>query len=166
MTILIRSVRLLAIALWVGSLVFFVIVAAVAFKALPSAHDAGLVVRGSLIALHRLGLAAGLVYLLLTLTLLATQRDSHPVRAAELGLVAVMLVLTAYSQMSVLPRMETDRLALGGDVTHAPASAPAHLDFDRLHGLSTRLEGTVLIAGLLLLVMAPVHGREDYDRFA
>ena len=166
MTTVFRIVRLIALAVWVGGLVFFGFVAAVAFKTLPDAHSAGLVVRGSLIALHHIGMAAGLVYLLVTLALLATQGDSHPVRAAELVLVVVMLVLTGYSEFSVIPRMEADRVALGGDVATAPAEAPALKHFDRLHKVSVRVEGAVLVVGLLLLCLSPVHGRDDFDRFA
>jgi hypothetical protein len=166
MNIVFRIVRLIALAVWVGGLIFFGFVAAVAFKTLPNAHEAGLVVRGSLIALHHIGLVAGLVYLLVTLAMLATQGDTHPMRAVELLLVVVMLALTGYSEFSVIPRMEADRVALGGDVSIAPADAPALQHFDRLHKVSVRVEGTVLIAGLLLLGLAPVHGRDDFDRFA
>jgi D-alanyl-lipoteichoic acid acyltransferase DltB (MBOAT superfamily) len=166
MTTVLRIVRLYALAIWVGGLVFFGFVAAMAFKTLPDAHEAGLVVRGALIALHHIGLVAGLVYLLCTLALLATQRDTHPIRAAELVLVLVMLVLTGYSEFSVLPRMETDRITLGGDVTKAPEDAPSKQHFDRLHTLSVRLEGVLLVEGLMLLAMAGVHGRDDFDRFA
>src|ERR1700679_3438683 len=139
MTTVFRIVRLFALAIWVGGLVFFGFVAAVAFRTLPDAHSAGLMVRGSLIALHHIGMVAGLVYLLVTLALLATQGDTHPVRAAELVLVVVMLVLTGYSEFSVIPRMEADRVALGGDVTKAPADAPALAHFDRLHKVSVRV---------------------------
>jgi hypothetical protein len=166
MTTVFRVVRLFALAVWVGGLVFFGFVAAVAFKTLPDAQSAGLVVRGSLISLHHIGMVAGIVYLLFTLALLATQRDTHPVRAAELILVVVMLVLTGYSEFSVIPRMEGDRISLGGDVTKAPLDAPARTHFERLHTVSVRVEGAVLIAGLLLLGMASIHGRDDFDRFA
>jgi hypothetical protein len=166
MTALLRALRSISIAVWVGSLVFFIVVAGVAFGNLPSVHEAGLVVRGSLLALHRIGLLAGAVYFVLTLILLATQRDSHPVRAIELALVVAMLCLTGYLQLSILPRMESDRLALGGDVQATSKDAPAHKHFDRLHVLSTRLEGAVLIEGLLLICLAPIHGREDFDRYA
>ena len=165
MTLLLRVLRLIAIATWVGSLIFFGFVAKVAFTSLPDARQAGLVVRGALVALHHLGLVAGLVYFLITLALLATQSDTHPARAAELALILAMLSLTLYSQASVLPRMESDRLSLGGDVASAPSDAPARAHFDRLHKLSVRLEGAVLIEGLLLLVLAPIHGRDDFDRF-
>ena len=136
-----------------------------AFKTLPDAHLAGNMVRGSLIALHRMGLIAGTLYLFFTLALLAMQRDTHPARAVELALVIAMMALTGYSQMSVIPRMETDRMTLGGDVSKAPADAPAKVHFERLHGLSTKLEGAVLIEGLILLGLAAVHGRDEVYRF-
>ncbi len=161
-----RILRLIPLAIWVGSIVFFIVVAGIAFKVLPSVHQAGLVVRGSLLILHRIGLFAGALYLFFTLALLATQADSHPARAAELILVISMMALTLYLQQSVLPRMETDRLSLGGDIATAPANSPARLHFDRLHGLSTRLEGAVLVEGLLLLCLAPVNGRDHADRYA
>lgn len=159
MTLTLRALRLICLALWVGGIVFFLAVASVAFKTMPSIHLAGLVVRGSLLSLHRIGLGAGEVYLFCTLALLATH-DSHPVRAVELVLVVSMLALTLYLQQSVLPHMETDRLTLGGDVQTAPAANPTRAHFDRLHGVSTRLEGAVLLEGLILLCLAPIHGRE------
>ncbi len=166
MTTVLRIVRLYALAIWVGGLVFFGFVAAMAFKTLPDAHEAGIVVRGALISLHHIGMAAGLIYLLCTLALLATQRDTHPIRAAELVLVMMMLALTGYSEFSVIPRMETDRISLGGDVTKAPEDAPAKKHFDRLHSVSVKVESVVLIEGLMLLAMAGIHGRDDFDRFA
>lgn len=166
MTTILRILRLIAIATWIGSLIFFGFVAKVAFTVLLDPHSAGLVVRGTLISLHHLGLVAGLIYFIITLALLATQGDSHPARAAELALIVAMLGLTVYSQYSILPRMEVDRNALGGDVAASPANAPAHIHFDRLHNLSVKIEGAVLIEGLLLLVLAPIHGRDDFDRFA
>jgi putative copper export protein len=166
MTTVFRIVRLFALAIWVGGLVFFGFVAAVAFKTLPDAHAAGLVVRGSLIALHHIGMVAGLIYLLFTLALLATQRDTHPIRAAELVLVVAMLVLTGYSEFSVVPRMEADRMSVGGDITTAAVDSPVREHFERLHKVSVRVEAAVLFEGLLLLGMASIHGRDDFDRFA
>ena len=166
MTTVLRSIRLYALAVWVGGIVFFSFVAAIAFKSLPDAHEAGIVVRGALISLHHIGMVAGLIYLVGTMALLATQRDSHPIRAAELALVLMMLMLTGYSEFSVIPRMERDRMTLGGDVSKAPMDAPARRHFERLHGVSVKVEGVVLIEGLMLLAMAAVHGRDDFDRFA
>lgn len=158
-----RIIRLLSLAAWVGGILFFLSVASVAFKTMPSAHLAGIVVRGSLLSLHRIGLFAGGFYLFFTLALLAMQHDSHPARAAEIALIVSMMALTLYLQQSVLPHMETDRLTLGGDVQSAAPDAPARQHFDRLHNLSVRLEGVILIEGILLIGLAPVHGRE-FDR--
>ena len=162
-----RILRLVSVALWVGGLAFFAFaVAPVAFKTMPDAHQAGIIVRGTLLVLHRIGLFAGCVYLFFTLALLATQADSHPARAVEIVLVVSMLALTLYLQQSVLPRMETDRLTLGGEVNTAPVDAPARVRFERLHRTSERLEGTILFEGLALLCLAAVHGRDETDRFA
>jgi hypothetical protein len=169
MTLLLRTVRLIALAIWVGGLVFFGLVAKVAFDNLHDPAQAGLIVRGSLLDLHTLGLAAGALYLILTVALIATQRDTHPIRAIELALVIAMLSLTAWSQFSVIPRMEAGRLALTarfGEVNHAPTSDPARQRFDRLHDVSVKLEGAVLLEGLVLLALSTQHGRDDYDRFA
>jgi hypothetical protein len=166
MTTVLRILRLIALATWVGSLIFFGFVAKVAFTTLPDAHSAGAVVRESLISLHHLGLAAGMIYFFITLGLLATQGDTHPARAAELALIIAMIGLTLYSQYSILPRMEADRASLGGDVTTASTTNRARIHFERLHSLSVKVESAILIEGLLLLILAPVHGRDDFDRFA
>ena len=52
--------RLLGMVAWVGGLIFFAfVVAPVAFHVLPSAHEAGLVVGGTLRYLHWIGLIGG-----------------------------------------------------------------------------------------------------------
>ena len=164
MATLLRILRLYSLALWVGGEVFFVIVAAIAFRFLPDAHTAGIVVRNSLLDLHHLGMGAGIVFVFATLGLLATARDRHKARIVELAIVVVMLMLTAYSQMAVIPRMETDRLTLGGDVTKAATDAPARKDFDRLHALSVDLEGAVLVGGLVVLALAAVQSKSGLDK--
>ncbi len=59
-----RALRLFAMVVWVGGLCFFAfVVAPVAFGSLPSAHDAGLVVGGTLRVLHWIGLVGGMRFL-------------------------------------------------------------------------------------------------------
>lgn len=165
MTSFFRALRLISLAAWVGGLFFFAFaVARVAFSVLPDAHTAGAVVRGTLVALHHIGFVAGVVFLVATLTLIATQRDSHIARAVEVLLVVAMLGITGYSEFSVLPRMESDRLAVGGDIAKADPDAAAVRHFNRLHGLSVKLEGGVLLAGVLLLCLAPIPNRTPHDR--
>lgn len=165
MTSLLRILRLFALVAWIGGLVFFIAaVTRVAFHDLPDAHLAGIVVRGTLRVLHHMAFIAGFLYLAATLTLIATQRDSHFARATEVLLVLIMLSLTAYAHFSVMPRMESDRLSLGGDTTTAPSSAPARVHFERLHRVSEKVEGAVLTGGLLLLCLAPFPERNSHER--
>jgi len=91
--------------------------------------------------------------------------NSFGALVTALVLVIVMLCITLYSQFSIMPRMENDRLSAGGDIATASQDLPAVHHFERLHGLSVKMEGAVLIEGLLLLVLAPIRGREDFDRF-
>jgi hypothetical protein len=72
-----------------------------------------------------------------------------------------MLLLTYYSQDSIIPRMERDRIALGGEVTDATKATPEHIEFDRLHNLSTQVEGGVLLCGLIVLALAAVPRRPN-----
>ena len=165
MTTFFRILRLLSLVSWVGGLIFFVVaVTRVAFATMPNAHMAGMIVRGTLLVLHRIGMIAGIIYLVSTLTLIATQRDSHLVRALEILVVGLMLIITGYSHYSVLPRMEIDRLNLGGNIESSPPDTPSRRHFDRLHGLSVKLEGTILLGGLLLVCLAPLPRRDDLDR--
>jgi hypothetical protein len=142
---------------WVGGLAFFAfVVAPVAFGRLPSAHDAGLVVGGSLNILHWIGMIGGLLFCLATATLWF--RAEVPARvgfALEMVLAIVMLAVTAYSQFQILPAMDRDRVAAGGAIETADVSSPARIDFERLHVWSERLEGLVLFCGIgVILVLA------------
>jgi putative copper export protein len=156
-----RILRLYSMALWVGGLVFFVVVAQVAFTSLPTTHEAGMVVRGSLLAIHHIGIVAGFIYLLATLALRLFHRNLQGLFIAESLLVIAMLLLTYYSSNSIIPRMERDRQALGGEVTDATKSTPEHADFDRLHNLSTQVEGGVLLCGLVVLALAALPARSE-----
>jgi uncharacterized membrane protein len=151
MTTALSFVRLLALVLWVGGLCFFAfVVAPVAFRTLPSTHEAGLVVGASLRILHNIGLCCGLVLLGTYAALPISSRESR-LRWLPPILSAFMLLLTAYSQFVVIPEMERDRLSAGGEIAQAPTDSDARASFDRLHKLSERIEGSVLLAGIALV---------------
>src|SRR5580704_12537768 len=99
-----RAVRLYAMVGWVGGLAFFAfVVAPVAFGSLASAHEAGLVVGGTLRVLHWIGLVAGVVFCLATGWLwLWAEVPARVGFVRQLGLTAVMLAVTAYSQFRIL----------------------------------------------------------------
>lgn len=161
MRTLLRSLILLCLAVWVGGLLFFgAVVAPVAFRTIipmfPDAaaglHVAGTMVRESLLRLHTIGLVCGVILLLLAI-IERTARLTRRSIAPQLVLLVAMLGLTAYSQFSVIPRMDSLRIQAGAAMGNPAASDPAKVDFNRLHGLSTRLEGIVLLCGLGLIVL-------------
>ena len=142
-----QMVRLLTVVLWVGGLAFFAFVLApVAFGRLPSPHIAGLVVGGTLRVLHQIGLVCGGLFLVTTA--LRARRGWR----IESVLVVLMLAATAYSQFHILPAMERDRSLAGGEIEAAPRTNPGREDFDRLHGVSEKVEGLVFFAGLGLIL--------------
>ena len=157
MPAILRSLRALTLTVWVGGIVFFAFaVAPVAFTHLPTPHEAGLVVGASLRILHRIGLISGILFL-------AASLPFRPVKRAWLApaLVAAMLALTAALQWGILPRMERDRVAAGGEIDTAAQTDPARQDFNRQHVLSERLEGTTLILGLVAVVLTSLEGRQS-----
>ena len=152
MKTLLRTLILLLVTLWLGGVLFFPVVAWAAFSSLPDTHTAGTVARLCLHTLHVEGLIAGL----LLLGLLLFAGFTSPRRRSTLGPVGAtltMLALTAFSQYSVMPRMEVDRLAVGGSIDAAAPSDPHRIDFNQLHTLSVRLETGVLAAGLVLVFL-------------
>ncbi len=152
MVSLLRSLRLLSISIWFGGIVFFAfVVAPVAFTSLPNPHEAGIVVRGSILILHRIGLVAGCIFL--AATLLLPRGQSRRLLIAESILTVLMLALTLGSQFGVISVMERDRIQAGGTIDTLSPSDPARLRFERLHAWSERIEGAVLFLGLGVILL-------------
>jgi len=146
-------VRLLAMVVWVGGLIFFAfVVAPVAFGVLPSSHLAGLVVAGTLHALNEMGLTAGFVFFI-TMPWKIRGRRQGSLLLAEVVCIAAMMAATMVVQWKIVPQMERDRIAAGGDVDAAPAGNPDRIDFERLHPVSEKVEGAALFMGLGVVVL-------------
>jgi len=143
---------LVFLVIWIGGLIFFPVIAQISFAVLPSAHLAGLVVRNSLIALHWMGIAAGGLFLACSLLENRLLRGPWAALRPTHLLILTMLALTAISQFKLIPRMDQLRLAVG-EVASVPVSDPTRIEFDSLHAWSTRLEGLVLILGLVVLYL-------------
>ena len=148
----IRAIILLLIVLWLGGVMFFPIVAATAFGSLPDTHAAGTIVAKCLRFLHYEGLFSGAIIVILLLVSQAF-RALHRSVVAPVVLVLIMLGLTAYSQFSIIPRMESDRIAAGGAIDAAPPNNPYRVDFNRLHGESEHVEEGVLLAGVAFVIL-------------
>ena len=157
---LFRLLKLFAIVIWVGGLVFFAFVLApTAFHTLPSIHLAGEVVGSSLKVFNVLALACGAV-LLISTGVLSRSRGARQRKRLELEflLAGAMLVGTAYIHWNIVPSMDADMAALGGDTSKADPANPAKLHFDKLHMLSERMEGGVMLVGFVVLFLMSREG--------
>ncbi|MGC1362102.1 MAG: DUF4149 domain-containing protein, partial [Silvibacterium sp.] len=152
----IRALILLLIILWLGGILFFPIVAATAFGWLPDTHAAGTIVAKCLRILHYEGLFAGALIVILLLIAQAIKALPRSV-AAPVVMTLIMLGLTAYSQFSVIPRMENYRIAAGGAIDAVPPTDPNRMAFNKLHGVSERVEEGVLLAGIVLVILVAAN---------
>jgi hypothetical protein len=152
MKTLLRTLVWLAIVLWFGGLLFFPVIAWAAFGTIADTHVAGTIVAKSLGVLHHEGLFAGCLIVLLLAIGLATRVFRGSIVVA-IVVTLIMLGLTAWSQYSIIPHMENDRIAAGGAIDSVPRTDPRHADFDRLHRESERLEEAVMLGGLILVIL-------------
>jgi Domain of unknown function (DUF4149) len=161
-----HSLVYLALGVWLGALVFFgAILAPIAFSELPplfpnradGIHAAGMVVGGSLVRLHWVALLCGLIFLAVLILARAHYRAILP----QAVLVLAMMGLTAYSQFSIIPRMDTARASIGGNVDAVAANNPGRQIFDRLHQTSVRLEELILLFGVAALVATAHWSRRE-----
>lgn len=154
MKTLLRSLILLALVVWLGAEIFFPVVAAVTFTTLQgNTHVAGTIVGQLLRILHSMGLVCGIVLLALLALAPAWNIFRSKSVLAPMMSVLLMLVATAYSQFIIIPHMERDRIAAGGAIDTTDIASPQTQDFNRLHTLSTDVEGAVLLLGLLTVIL-------------
>jgi hypothetical protein len=151
-----RFLMLLSLVVWIGGLIFFVsVLAPTAFNipaVLPNTHLAGNVVRIALSKLHWIAIGSGIVYLISSLLYSRITDGAAHVFAARHVLLCLMLALTLVSQFGIMPRMDTLRASLG-EVSSVPLDNPDRIQFEALHVWSTRVEGAVLLLGLVVVYL-------------
>ena len=145
-----RFLMLLSLVCWIGGLIFFAFVLApTAFQVLPSTHLAGNVVGRALSKLHWIAIVSGVVFLLSSLLYSRFTDGTAHVFAGRHVLLCLMLALTLLSQFWIMPRMDTLRAQVS-DFASVPVDNPVRVQFDALHVWSTRVEGAVLLLGLVV----------------
>ena len=137
---------LLALALWVGGIVYFTAIAAPAvLQAISDRAVGGALISRSLVQLHNLGITCAVVFLGCSLIYLRRTRGEIKAFAPQHLLVLVMLACTLVSQRAVLPAIALLRMG--------PQNAATVAQFQRLHSWSVGLEGATLLFGLILLYL-------------
>jgi Domain of unknown function (DUF4149) len=140
-------VYLLAIACWLGTIVFFSFVTAPAvFTQLPI-HEAGKVISTIFPRYYLVGYIAGIVGLAGAIYFTAV-RGSRVWWGTTAVALAIALGLTFYAGAVVMPRVDAIRT-----VAEEQNPDPARkAEFDHLHRLSVYLNGAVLLLNLAALV--------------
>jgi uncharacterized membrane protein len=153
---LLRFLMLLSLVAWIGGLMFFAFVLAPTVFApgvLPNTHLAGNIVGRALGKLHWIAIISGIVFLASSLLYSRLTEGTAHVFAMRHVLICLMFGLTLLSQFWIIPRMDTLRASVG-DFTAVPIDNPARAQFDALHAWSTRVEGAVLLLGLIAIYLS------------
>lgn len=156
----VRDVRLLIIALWLGGAVFFsATVAPTAFSVLrarnvPYANEAaGTIVTRTLSILNTGGFILAL--LLLASAFLFRPRGKRRALLAETLSLAVLAMATGVGQWVIAARMLALRAAMGRPIDDVTADNPLRVNFNTLHNYSvTALSVGVIAAAVALLLIA------------
>ena len=144
----VKSLYLLSLIAWVGTIVFFSFVGAPAiFRSLPPT-DAGKVVGAIFPIYYGLGYVCSAV-MLVTAALLWREAAAGGGWAAVSVLSTVMLALTLYAGLIIQPRAA----ALRPQLHQEGVAETVKPEFDRLHRLAVQLNVVVLLCGLAATVI-------------
>lgn len=150
MTIAARILRLLALSIWLGGIVFFgTVVAPSAARIFGTTERFADFIGHSILMLHMMGIYCGIA-MLVALRFL-NNRAFKPLWQG--GLILLMLVLTFVSNRAIILPMEHDRQVAGGNISIMLSDSPIRKDFDARHQWSTRVESTILFLGIGLAVL-------------
>jgi uncharacterized membrane protein len=151
-----RFLMLLSLVAWIGGLIFFAFVLAPTVFApgvLPNTHLAGNIVGRALSKLHWIAIVSGFIFLVSSLLYDRLMDGAAHVFVVRNLLIVLMLTLTLVSQFGIIPRMDTLRATVS-DFATVPVDNPARVEFDALHAWSTRVEGAILLFGLVVVYLA------------
>ncbi len=150
---ILRYLMFLSLVVWIGGLIFFAFVLApTAFQVLPNTHLAGNVVGRALGKLHWIAIISGIVFLITSLLYSRLTSGTAHLFAMRHVLIVLMLGLTLLSQGWIIPKMDALRASVT-DFAQVPLVDPTRVQFDKLHIWSTRVEGAVLILGLVVIYL-------------
>jgi hypothetical protein len=145
--ILIIFIYLLAMACWLGSVVFFSFFTAPVVFTVLARPDAGKVVSVIFPRYYLLGYAAGGVALVLAMYLLVAGQGPRGWWLASVAAIGIALACTVYAGTVVRPRVDAIR-TVSEEANPDPATKA---EFDNLHHLSVMLNGAVLLLDLVAL---------------
>ncbi len=146
-----RTMRSLALTLWIGSILFFgAVVAPNAFRIFGKTPEFSVFIGSCLLLLHSAGLWCGVA----TIIAIRLLRQNARWPILQVALAFLMIVLTFASNRFIIAPMEHDRSLAGGQIEALLPGSPLRDDFEARHRWSTTVEGAVLAFGIVLIGIA------------
>ena len=144
------KIRLTLLSLWLGMMAFFsFVVAPSTFIALPETNLAGLVVSVVLSRVELIGIAIGIITLIV---LFASREQTGKQFLFELIALILMTFSMILSRFVISRRLHEIRVKFGG-TNLIPSTDPSRTTFDQLHQISVGLTSFAMIASLILIVV-------------
>lgn len=152
-----RDIRLLLIAIWLGSAVFFsFVVAPGVFAVLPARELAGAVVSRTLAIMNTGGLIISL--LLLASAFLFRNIVSKRAFGAEIVTLVMLALSTFVGKWIIAERMQALRISMGRPIDEVAQSDPIRIAFNTLHGYSVAALSVGMLAAIISLLLIARRG--------
>jgi uncharacterized membrane protein len=149
MTIILRFIYLLSIALWIGGMAFFSFIAAPSiFKALPR-DEAGRVVNDIFPKYYWQGIICGAIALAASV-LLGLRERWNILLIVRTIMIGVMVIGILYSVVILQPKIQAVKAQITAFESLSPTD-PLRLAFGRLHGRSFSVNAAVLLLGVIVV---------------
>jgi hypothetical protein len=149
LTIVLRFIYLLSIALWIGGMAFFSFLAAPSiFHVLPRA-DAGKVVADIFPKYYWQGMICGAIALA-TSVILGMRERWNMLLIVRTIIIGMMLIGVLYSVVILQPKIEAVKAQVTSFDDLSPTD-PLRLEFGRLHGRSFSVNAAVLLMGVVVV---------------
>lgn len=149
---IVRDLRLLLIATWLGSAIFFSFaVAPGVFAVLPARELAGAVVSRTLAIVNIGGFVISVV--LLATAFLFRKIVSNRAFVVEIALLVIIASSTFIGKWIIAARMQALRASMGRPIDEVAQSDPLRIAFNNLHGYSVTALSIAMIAAIVSLLL-------------
>lgn len=149
LTVVLRFIYLLSIALWIGGMAFFSFLAAPSiFHVLPR-EDAGKVVADIFPKYYWQGIFCGAIALL-TSVVLGMRERWNLLLILRTIIIGVMLIGVLYAVGILQPKIQAVKAQVTSFDSLSPTD-PLRLEFSRLHGRSFSVNAAVLLLGVAVV---------------
>lgn len=153
-----KILTLCSISVWLGVMGFFSFLGAPVVFTSADRESAGRLIGALLPRYYLFGITMEALALLGLLGRMALKR-ARGLEWGAFALVLLMLALSAYSMLGLLPQAERARLAMRSAAAAGSLGSEAALAFGRAHGLAVALNLLTMLAGLTLLVVEALRTR-------